>query len=192
MKKILYTFIVISFVGCDLQFRKDHNSEVLPVNASLTKLSYTRLEDTTNIKDDKTGQMYLELTLTNPNEETVCLPMNKVYIDSVFTDTICKSYISVSLSGYNLNIHKQNPHPLMLRGKERCVIMLKIHDMPARHLYDIKKTIANMEFEYIKTKSDSVYCEKKIGNIKFTVDENVVVHKLPETFWQGNNYLMPY
>ncbi|MDE5986908.1 MAG: hypothetical protein K2H16_06465 [Prevotella sp.] len=189
MKRVLYTVIVIAFIGCHLDASRNIHDEILPVTASLKKISYTYFEDFEFNKRnnfEEKGQMYLELTLLNPNEDTVCLPMDKVYMDSVFVDTFYKSRLFVSLRGHQLDIHKQTPHPLMLRGKGTCSIRIKLQNIPANDLYDIQKTIANLKFEYAKSNSDSIYCKKKIGDIEFTVDKNIVISKIPEIFWNNN------
>lgn len=192
MRIFLYIVIVIICIGCKSE--PCSHDEALPVVASLTKLSYTCFEDTVYGKGDSSetmGQMYLEFMLTNPNEDSVWLPMNKVYIDSVYTDTLYRSHISVVLNGRKVYARKLYPTPLVMSGNEKCRMVMKIHDIDAKYLHDIKKTVTSLGFKYIKDKSDSISCKRGVGDIRFTVDSNIVLCKMPKIFWNNNIQSMP-
>lgn len=184
MRNIIFIIIIVAFCGCNSASRRG-SSATFPVIALLSRVDCTWFEDSMLNKRagiEKPEDVYLNFVLTNPNDSPVYLPMHRD-----ITDTLYKSHIEVYHKGHKLNTEKQHSHPIILKGKEQCTITVKIQNIGDTELCsdfsDIKKAFASLEFKYVKDESDSIYGKKRVGDMKFYIDDVLeFTYREPETF----------
>ena len=172
MRNLLFVFIIITFFGCNLNTKIDDG--VLPVTATLENVYsswYISSELNKKAGIKKMGALDLSFLLSNPNDSPVYIP---IYNER---NTMYKSKIEIYLNGKKMTTKTTVPQPLHMAGVTG--VWIKICDVNENNQYegfeDVRKIISDLEFRYIKDETDSVYRKMKVGDIRFCIDDDLLI-----------------
>lgn len=152
--------------------RSDIND--LPVIAVLTDVYIDYHESPEPHEEAEfTGTLYLHFSLSDFNDEPAYIPIYNSFRDSMY-----KSNIEIYLKGKKLNTY--NVHDIIYRKGGTRFLDIEISDTNDMNLYErFEDVIPYLEFRYEKKESDTICNKTKIGDIKFVIDNPLIMDRKP-------------